>query len=89
MVCTFLLPQIRIWLTPFEMSFRGLTRNPEIYDEPESFRPERFIDGKPLDPRQLIFGFGRRYICPNLQPRTQPSSDTYMQVYVPARRLPI
>jgi len=54
------------WLTYFEMSSRGLTRNPEIYDEPESFRPERFIDGKPLDPRQLIFGFGRRYVCPNL-----------------------
>jgi cytochrome P450 len=31
-----------------------------MYDEPESFRPERFIDGKPLDPKQLVFGFGRR-----------------------------
>jgi len=41
----------------------GLTRNPEIYDEPESFRPERFIEGKQLDPKQLVFGFGRR-ICP-------------------------
>ncbi|KAI0697620.1 cytochrome P450 [Cerioporus squamosus] len=43
-------------------------RDPEVYDEPESFRPERFIsDGKldPLvrDPGAFIFGFGRR-ICP-------------------------
>jgi len=41
----------------------GLARDPEIYDEPESFRPERFIDGKALDPKLLVFGFGRR-ICP-------------------------
>ena len=46
--------------TSFEISLRGLTRNPEMYDDPESFRPERFITGKPLDPKQLVFGFGRR-----------------------------
>ena len=58
---TFLLHQFAIGPpTPFETSLRGLARNPEIYDEPGSFRPERFIDGKPLDPRQLVFGFGRR-----------------------------
>ena len=60
MVRAILLSPIRVWLTPFEISHRGLTRNPEIYDDPESFRPERFIDGKQLDPRQLVFGFGRR-----------------------------
>ncbi|RDX45824.1 cytochrome P450 [Lentinus brumalis] len=43
-------------------------RDPEMYDEPEEFRPERFIhDGKldpaVRDPAALVFGFGRR-ICP-------------------------
>ena len=28
-----------------------------MYDEPEPFRPERFIDGIPFDPREIIFGF--------------------------------
>jgi hypothetical protein len=60
-----------LWCVPFrglllpipqfaQLPRRALTRNPEIYDEPHSFRPERFIDGKPLDPRQMVFGFGRR-----------------------------
>ncbi|KAI0697644.1 cytochrome P450 [Cerioporus squamosus] len=43
-------------------------RDPEVYDDPEDFRPERFIrDGKPdpsvRDPAAFVFGFGRR-ICP-------------------------
>jgi len=41
----------------------AITQNPAIYDEPHLFRPERFIDNKQLDPREVIFGFGRR-ICP-------------------------
>ena len=58
---TFLLHQFAIGPpTSFETSLRGLTRNHEMYDDPESFRPERFITGKPLDPKQLVFGFGRR-----------------------------
>jgi len=52
--------QLANWLSYFKISLRQMTRNPEIYDDPESFRPERFIDGKPLDPRQIVFGFGRR-----------------------------
>ena len=39
---------------------RQMARNPEIYDDPKSFCPERFINAKPLDPRQMVFGFGRR-----------------------------
>ncbi|TFK92570.1 cytochrome P450 [Polyporus arcularius HHB13444] len=43
-------------------------RDPEMYEEPEEFRPERFIrDGKldptVRDPATIAFGFGRR-ICP-------------------------
>ncbi|KAG6908101.1 hypothetical protein DXG01_006138 [Tephrocybe rancida] len=50
-------------------TFRGLMRDPEIYDDPDSFCPDRFIamEGKPaeLDPRSICFGFGRR-ICPGI-----------------------
>ncbi|RPD61592.1 cytochrome P450 [Lentinus tigrinus ALCF2SS1-6] len=43
-------------------------RDPEMYEDPDEFRPERFIrDGKldtaVRDPAPLAFGFGRR-ICP-------------------------
>ncbi|KFA66345.1 hypothetical protein S40285_01293 [Stachybotrys chlorohalonatus IBT 40285] len=41
--------------------------DPNTYDDPEVFRPERFLptDGRepPLDPRSYVFGFGRR-LCP-------------------------
>ena len=60
MVCTFPLRPIRNWFSSFKILLREMARNPEIYDDPQSFRPERFIDGKPLDPRQMVFGFGRR-----------------------------
>ena len=41
--------------------------NPDIYPEPNTFNPERFIrDGKLrddiLDPVSIVFGFGRRYV---------------------------
>ncbi|KXS93762.1 hypothetical protein AC578_4729 [Pseudocercospora eumusae] len=36
----------------------------EIYPEPSTFNPNRFLGDKPeMDPRNFIFGFGRR-ICP-------------------------
>ena len=54
-----------------------MCRDPKIYPEPESFKPERFMNKvqstesfervlnsfEPEDPATLIFGFGRR-ICP-------------------------
>ncbi|OSD07365.1 CyP450 monooxygenase [Trametes coccinea BRFM310] len=45
-----------------------MLHDPEVYDQPEEFRPERFIkDGKldsdVKDPEAIAFGFGRR-ICP-------------------------
>ena len=45
---------------PSEILYRAITQNPDIYDEPQSFRPERYIDGQPLDAREVVFGFGRR-----------------------------
>ncbi|KAH9951189.1 cytochrome P450 [Amylocystis lapponica] len=46
----------------------AMLRNPEHYPDPQSFRPERFesMDAETLqlrDPRNAVFGFGRR-ICP-------------------------
>ncbi|KAI0821983.1 cytochrome P450 [Trametes gibbosa] len=46
----------------------GILHDPKVYADPMAFRPERFIkdgqlDPSVLDPRDLMFGFGRR-ICP-------------------------
>ncbi|KZT03208.1 cytochrome P450 [Laetiporus sulphureus 93-53] len=45
-----------------------MTRDPEIYSDPEAFRPERFdeLDAETMElynPGKIVFGFGRR-ICP-------------------------
>lgn len=46
---------------------RAFTHDEKTYHDPMSFKPERFlgVDGRDpeLDPRTLVFGFGRR-ICP-------------------------
>ena len=44
-----------------------MTRDEEVYPEAASFKPERFIKNGALnkeirDPRDIVFGFGRRYI---------------------------
>jgi hypothetical protein len=44
---------------------RSMTRDEEIYPDAEAFKPERFIKNGALnkeirDPREFVFGFGRR-----------------------------
>ncbi|OSX58581.1 hypothetical protein POSPLADRAFT_1060467 [Postia placenta MAD-698-R-SB12] len=61
--------------------YRAMTRDETIFSDPERFLPERFmsygVDGtkgeeQAIDPRGIVFGFGRRYaksdsICPGRQ----------------------
>lgn len=46
---------------------RSFTHDPEIYKEPMTFNPDRFLGTEDTlpesDPRRFVFGFGRR-ICP-------------------------
>ncbi|KAH7308648.1 putative cytochrome P450 oxidoreductase OrdA-like protein [Stachybotrys elegans] len=40
------------------------THDPEVYEDPATFNPDRFLKAQPEpDPSQYVFGFGRR-ICP-------------------------
>jgi hypothetical protein len=39
-----------------------MMNDPRLYKDPERFMPERFLGENPeRDPRELAFGFGRRY----------------------------
>ncbi|KAF5366393.1 hypothetical protein D9758_009759 [Tetrapyrgos nigripes] len=41
----------------------NMARNPEVYSNPMDFNPSRFLGESPeQDPREVIFGFGRRYV---------------------------
>ncbi|THH30274.1 hypothetical protein EUX98_g3897 [Antrodiella citrinella] len=47
----------------------GISRNENMYPDPESFKPERFLDATRediVDPKSYIFGFGRR-LCPGME----------------------
>ena len=52
-----------IWLDKPWSVHRGITHDDRIYSEPYAFKPERYLDpSKPcLDPRNLVFGTGKRY----------------------------
>jgi cytochrome P450 len=39
-----------------------MMNDPRLYNDPERFMPERFLNENPeKDPRAMAFGFGRRY----------------------------
>jgi cytochrome P450 len=45
---------------------RAILHNPDVYKNPETFNPERFLKDGKLDPdirspESAAFGFGRRY----------------------------
>ncbi|KAH9913262.1 uncharacterized protein B0H18DRAFT_1126463 [Fomitopsis serialis] len=40
-----------------------MTRNVEQYSDAEAFRPERFLSPEIEEPRNIVFGYGRR-LCP-------------------------
>jgi cytochrome P450 len=61
-----LVPQSAVRDFGVDIVFRAITRDASVYPEPDAFNPERFEiqDRKPtpLDPREYVFGFGRRYV---------------------------
>ena len=48
-----------------------MSRDENMYEDPEEFRPERFLDLEPvvlerIDPRKYVFGHGRRFVANSL-----------------------
>ena len=46
-------------------NYRSMLRDESIYPDASTFKPERFMEADPemkklMDPRNYIFGFGRR-----------------------------
>jgi cytochrome P450 len=59
-----------------------MTRDEEVYSDPESFKPERFINNGTLnknirDPRDIVFGFGRRYVLFRLTVSSFKTNHTF------------
>jgi hypothetical protein len=55
-------PWVRFSSHPF--SPRSILRDERVWEDPAEFRPERFLQGLKdgqVDPKSLIFGFGRRW----------------------------
>lgn len=64
---TWYVPQHRIDIAELIVYHRACLHDPDEYDDPEVFRPERFIkDGKlnpnVRDPTSFAFGYGRRLV---------------------------
>lgn len=65
---------------------RGMLHDEEVYDQPQSFTPERFLSSEigsvQPDPRSLVYGFGPRCVCRDL------GHWNYLDVYCDCRRCP-
>ncbi len=64
--CVILVLEVFTSLTFYTLIPRHMCHDPTVYHDPFEFKPERFlgIDGRApeRDPRDLAFGFGRRYV---------------------------
>ena len=51
---------------------RFILRDPRLWDDPDAFRPERFLgkERPPFDPLSVVFGFGRRLVPAPREPGT-------------------
>lgn len=57
-------------------SLRAMTHDPEMYKDPMTFNPERFLGPNPeQDPREISFGFGRRYVVHAIVSPFSPLTD--------------
>lgn len=56
-----------------------------MYEDPETFKPERFENGDVQDPRAIVFGFGRRSVICLRSPPTSfslwKSNGLHSQIY--------
>lgn len=42
---------------------RSMTHDPKVYKKPMEFNPGRFLGDAPeQDPKEIVFGFGRRFV---------------------------
>jgi Cytochrome P450 len=51
-----------------------MLNDPDVWPEPQSFRPERFLDKlspDQFDPKEVVFGFGRRFVLDLFTLRTR------------------
>lgn len=60
-----------------------MTQATDVYPQPERFIPERYLGLDPevadqIDPRKIVFGFGRRWVPRNV-PRTTRSMIAWVQ----------
>lgn len=69
----------------------AMLRDPEVYHDPDTFKPERFLreeytdeegnvhvlrEAEPHPSEQGVFGFGRRYVKLNMFPRMSHLSSS-------------
>jgi len=52
---------------------RFILRDPRLWDDPDTFHPERFLgkERPPFDPLSVVFGFGRRSVPAPVNPHQQ------------------